>query len=201
MRTLLLRSLLIAMLAAPALAAPSTSLEGLKAATYQLDKSHASIVMGVSHLGFSTYLLRFNEFDATLNFNPDFVEDSKLSVTIDLASIDSDDAVLKKKLLSKDFFDAANYPKAAFVSTKIEKLSATTGRVTGNLTLHGVTKPVTLEVTFNGHGPMPMGESVTVIGFSARGAVKCSDFGLTTYLPHVGDTVSLLIETEFHQKK
>src|SRR5690606_15131983 len=98
-------------------------------------------------------------------------------------------------LKSADFFDVKKFPEARFVSTKVEKTGEKTGKVTGDLTLNGVTKPVTLDVTFNNKGPHPMNQKPTV-GFSATGTVKRSDFGIKYALPAVTDEVQLQIEAE-----
>lgn len=218
MRTLLLRSTLAILLCTSAHAAtekaaeapkpeftkPSTSLKGLKAGTYVLDERHAFIIFSVDHLGFSTYYGRVNDFDGSLYFDPAFPEKAKLTITMDPASIDTNYDVMEDKLDSEEFFDVKKYPGAKFVSTKIEKLTDTTGLVTGNLTLHGVTKPVTLDVKFNGHGPMPMGPAKTVMGFSAMTTIKRSDFGIDYGVPMVSDDVIIAISAEFgmlHEQK
>ena len=109
---------------------------------------------------------------------------------------DTNLAELVKKLVGADWFDAAKFPSATFVSTKVEKTSATKGKVTGDLTIHGVTKPVVLDVTFNGAGQNPIA-AVPQLGFSATTKIKRSDFGVAQYIPMVGDEVTLTIESEF----
>ena len=99
-------------------------------------------------------------------------------------------------LKSPDFFDAAKFPTASFKSTKIEVTGPSSGKITGDLTLHGVTKPVTLNASFNGGGINPMSKAY-VLGFNATGTVKRSEFGISTYVPAVGDEVTLTISAEF----
>lgn len=180
--------------------APSTALEGLAGGTYEIDPSHTSVQFGISHLGFSRYQGRFNTVSGTLAFDPKLPEASTLAVTIDTASIDTNNSVLEEKLKSADWFDAAKFPSIRFTSTHIQKLSDTTGKLTGDLTMHGVTKPVTLDVTFNGGGVNPF-INAPQLGFSATGSLKRSDFGISQYIPMVGDEVSITIETELAQKK
>lgn len=192
----------IALTASCALAftAPTTALEGVASGIYEIDPSHTSVQFGISHLGFSQYQGRFNAAAGTLAFDAKAPEKSKLAVTIDIASIDTNSAKLEGELKGDQWFDAAQFPTATFTSTGIEKLSATTGKLTGDLTLHGVTRPVTLDVTFNGSGINPFA-NVAALGFSARGSLKRSDFGIRQYLPMVGDDVSIAIESELHAKK
>lgn len=198
----LLAASCVALTSACALAfnAPSTKLDGVPSGTYEIDPSHTSVQFGISHLGFSSYQGRFNTTAGTLTFDAKAPEKSTLNVTIDAASIDTNHTELEGKLKGADWFDTAKFPTATFISTKIEKLSDATGTVTGDFTLHGVTKPVTLSVTFNGAGNNPFA-NVPQLGFSAKGTIKRSDFGISQYLPAVGDEVSIAIEAELHHKK
>jgi polyisoprenoid-binding protein YceI len=182
--------------AAPQPALSSTDLTKVAKGSYALDPDHANVIFEISHLGFSEYIGRFDKISGTLDFNNTKPEKSKLKVSIDTASIDTKVAALDTHLKTADFFDATKYPEIKFKSTKVEKLSDTTGKVTGDLTLHGVTKPVTLDVTFHGAGTHPMTKK-SVIGFGARGTIKRSDFGMDKYISMVGDEVTLVIESEF----
>lgn len=192
----------IALTSACALAfnAPSTALDGVPSGTYVIDPSHTSVNFGISHLGFSTYQGRFNTIAGNLEFDAKAPEKSSIVVTIDAASIDTNHAELEGKLKSADWFDTAKFPTATFTSTKVEKLSDSNGKIMGDLTLHGVTKPVTLDVTFNGAGNNPFA-NVPQLGFSAKGSIKRSEFGIAQYLPAIGDEVSITIESELHLKK
>lgn len=180
--------------------APTTNLEKATTGIYEIDPSHTNVLFGVNHLGYSQYYGRFNTISGKLNFDPKAPEKSKLDVAIDVASIDTNNEKLEGELKGDQWFNAAKFPTATFTSTKVEKLSATNGKVTGDLTLHGVTKPVTLDVTFNGTGLNPFMKTEQ-LGFSAVGRIKRSDFGISQYVPMVGDDVTLVIESELHLKK
>lgn len=189
-------ALALAPLAGPALAAgPSTNLTEIKSGEFTLDKSHAKIIFSTSHFGFSTYYGLFKDFDAKLNFDAKDPAKSTLAVTIDMNSVETTNPKLNEHLKSEDFFNAAKFPTATFKATKITVTGKTTGTITGDLTLHGVTKPVTLDATFNGGGEN-MFKTYT-LGFSAKGVIKRTEFGIKTYAPAVGDDVSLIISAEF----
>ncbi|NBX03262.1 MAG: polyisoprenoid-binding protein [Alphaproteobacteria bacterium] len=173
----------------------------LKAAAsgaYTLDKGHANVVFSINHLGYSGYIGRFNSIDGNLKFDPTAPEKSSVSIHIDPASIDTNNAKLEEELKTDKFFNVAKFPDITFESTKVVKTSDTTGDITGNLTLMGVTKEVTLKTTFNGAGKNPF-NSKPKLGFSAKGSIKRSDFGMSGYIPAVGDEVLLTIEVEFDQ--
>lgn len=180
--------------------APSTSLVGVKSGTYEIDASHTSINFGINHMGFSNYQGRFNAVSGSLKFNAAAPEKSELTVTVTTDSIDTNNAKLEGELKGPQWFDSAKFPTLTFVSTTIQKTSDTTGKVLGNLTMHGVTKPVTLDVTFNGGGVNKLANA-DALGFSAKGSIKRSDFGISQYVPMVGDEVMIAIETEMHLKK
>ncbi len=180
---------------------------------YKLDKSHASLIFKVDHLGLSKYTARFKRFDAELKFDPKNPELSTLSATIDPTSIETDypDSAthdFNAQLQDDRWLDSAKFPKITFTSTKIELTSSDTARVTGNLDLHGVTLPVTFDVTFNGgYSKIPMDKNRARIGFSAHGALKRSDFKISYGLPiigtkmGVGNEVEFVIEAEFTKSK
>lgn len=178
---------------------PSTDLSKAHTGRYTIDPSHANVLFNLSHMGYSHYFGRFNKLEGTLDFDNAKPENSKLNVTIYINSIDTNNSKLQAELVSKNWFDADQFAKATFTSTSIQKTSDTTGKVTGDLTLHGVTKPVTLDVTFNGAGTKPIVNS-DALGFSATGSFKRSDFGISQYVPLVGDDVALTIEAEFDYK-
>lgn len=187
-------------LAQPA-AAQSEKAPGLtlQSGKYLLDKSHASVTFKVKHLGFSYYTGRFNDIDATLTLDGSAPEKSTLEVTVKPGSVDTNNQTLEEKLKKEDAFNVEKFPVATFTSTSIVKTSETRGKVTGNLTLLGVTKPVELEVSLNGKGTNPFIKKETV-GFSATGTIKRSDFGMTVWDKAVGDEVKLLIEVEFNRE-
>lgn len=168
----------------------------MESGTYQLDPAHAIVEFGVSHLGFSLYRGRFNVVAGTLEWNHAEVEKSSVSVTVESASIDTPSDKLDAELQGAEVFDAAQFPQATFKSTSAARTGDTTGTLTGDLTIKGVTKPITLDVTFNGTGEHPMLNKPWA-GFSATGSFKRSDFGIVNWAPLVGDTVELRIDVEF----
>jgi len=189
-------ALLAAVPVLPAACAPTTNLAEVEGGQFALDKAHAKIIFSTTHFGFSTYYGLFTDFDARLAFDPKQPAASKLTVTVNLSGIDTTNPKLDAHLKSPDFFDVAKYPTASFTATRIEVTGATTGKITGDLTLHGVTKPVTLDASFNGGGFNPMIKAY-VVGFNATGVLRRSEFGITTYVPMVGDEVTLTISGEF----
>jgi polyisoprenoid-binding protein YceI len=181
--------------AAPA--ANATDLAKAEAGHYKIDKRHAKVIFAINHLGFSTYYGIFNDFtDSSFDFDPAAPQKSALSLTLNVAGMVTTDPELDEKLKSDAFFDTAKFPTATFKSTAIEMSGANTGKLTGDLTLHGVTKPVTLDVSFAGAGTPPM-QKFYVIGFNATGKLKRSDFGIKNYIPLLGDEVELRISAEF----
>jgi polyisoprenoid-binding protein YceI len=163
---------------------------------YRLDPQHATILFKVDHLGFSRLIGRFDRFDATLDFDPQEPQAAKLVVVIDPASIDLNLPAFEQDLRGPDWLDVARYPEARFESRTIAITGVDTGKVTGDLTLHGVTAPVILDVTFNGGGTDLLTGAYR-LGFAAQGTVLRSTFGLGTYAPAIGDEVLLEIHAEF----
>jgi polyisoprenoid-binding protein YceI len=178
--------------------AETTRPAALPAGAYRVDPEHASVLVKIDHLGFSQLVGRFDRFDATLDFDSDNPAASRLDAEIDPASIDFNLPKFEDDLRGADWFDVARYPEARFTSREIEATGENTGRVTGDLTLHGVTQPVTLDVTFNGAGDSLVTGRYT-LGFAAAGTLSRSAFGLGAYAPAVGDEVSLEIHAEFQR--
>lgn len=165
---------------------------------YVLDKEHASIVLRVRHMGFSRYTMRFNRLDSAFTYDPLHPEATQVSAEIEAESLDAGPNRLGKQFANQ-FLDAEANPKIVFVSKALKLNGDGTGVLTGELTLRGVTRPVDLNVLFNGVGPgLLAGHRV---GFSATGTLRRSDFGSTLYLPNlVGDDVDFEIEVEFYKK-
>ncbi len=178
----------------------------MPAGTYSLDKTHASLVWKVSHAGLSNYTARFTDFDANLTFDPNNVENSTLVATINPTSIETDYPNPEKTDFNKElsqgeqWLNAQNFPEITFESTAITKTSENTGTMTGNLTFLGVTKPVTLDVVFNGAMAEQPFSKLPTLGFSATGSIKRSEWGLNTYVPAIGDRVDIAIEAELAKK-
>lgn len=168
------------------------------AGKYDLDPAHTSVTWRVRHLGISNYTARFDKISGSLTIDPKAPEASMLTVSIDPKSVSTGLPAFDAKL-AKDAFGADAHPAITFVSGKVNQTGPDTAFVTGNLTLKGVTKPVTLEVTWNG-GLFSKFAQGHVIGFSAKGALKRSDFGVTNWAGAVGDDVELLIEAEFQNR-
>ena len=184
---------------------PKQSVESLKAATYAVDKSHATLTFQVKHFGLSWYTMRFNEFDIALDFNPDAPETSTVKAIIDPTSIDvwipeGQDECLNELAYDGKFLDANTYPQILFESTAIEVTGDNIGVMTGNLTLKGITKPISMNVTFNGSNTFPWAPGQKILGFSADGSFMRSEFGLDAMVPNtVSDETRFTIEAEFHQ--
>lgn len=176
------------------------------AGAYVLDKTHASVVFSVSHLGFSFYTGSFARFDASLEFDPNDAALAALNATIDVTSlqIPAPPEGFLATLLGPEWFDAGTYPTMTFRSTGVSSTGHNTAKVTGMLTLKGVSAPVDFDVTFNGGYPGMAGfDPQARVGFSARGVLNRSDFNLAKGVPPkgttmgVGDAVEFVIETEF----
>lgn len=191
----------LAFAAAPAFAqaAPIDSPAG----EYGLDKTHASITWKVKHLGLSHYTARFASFDSVIVLDPKNPVNSTVNVTIDPRSARTDFPFPEKedfdKVVAEKFLLAGEHPAITFQSTSLKATGANTGKLTGNLTMMGVTKPITLDVTLNGAITHPF-RKIPVIGFSATGSFKRSDFGSTALQGPIGDEITVLIEAEYFKK-
>lgn len=174
-------------------AGPATDPAAAAAGTYVIDPAHASVVVRLMHLGLSHYAMSFNKVDAKYSYDPKAPTASKIEVSIDSASLDTG-IQDHSEHFANDFMGAKEHPKITFVSTAIEPGAGNTGKVVGDLTLNGVTKPVTLDVTYRGFLER-MGSAR--MGFSGKTVVKRSDFGLKAGLPAIGDDVEVTIEAEF----
>ncbi|MBI1339199.1 polyisoprenoid-binding protein [bacterium] len=176
------------------------------AGPYTLDKTHASLLWKVDHQGLSKYTARFTHFDAALTLDPVAPEKSMITVTIDPKTVETDFAKQRAPGNTTDFnaeladeanfFNSAAFPTITFKSTSAERTGENTGKLTGDLTFLGVTKPVTLDVVYNGVFEDPRAQKYRV-GFSATGQIIRSDFGMTFGQAFTGDAVDLLIEAEF----
>lgn len=163
---------------------------------YVLDPEHASIVFKVDHLGFSRLVGRFNSFSAEIAYAQARPEESRLEVTIGAASVDMNVPALDEMLRGGDYFKADDFPEITFRAQGVEILTEAQGRVTGDMTIAGTTRPVSFDVTFNGGANNPFSGRYT-LGFHGRGQLLRSDFGLKKWLPVVGDAVTFEIEAEF----
>ncbi|ESQ89257.1 hypothetical protein ABAC460_13245 [Asticcacaulis sp. AC460] len=169
------------------------------AGRYNADPAHTTVQARIDHLGFSTTTVAFDKITGGFDYDPAKPELAKLDVTVEAGALDSGMDARDGDLKGPGFFNVAAFPTITFSSTRLVPVDATHARVEGQLTLLGVTKPVTLDVTFNGFGTGMMGD--TRAGFIATAAIQRSDFGMKTYLPAIGDKVDLLIDAEFIKQK
>ncbi len=204
MRSIITSTALFALLASPALAEPT--LDGVAKDTYQLDQTHAFLTWTVIHNGLSGYTVDFTDFDATLDFDPDEPTASSISVTINPMGLETNypDAEKREEWhteLSTDpkFLNGGEYPEITFVSTSAESTGEFTGTVTGDLTFLGVTKPVTMDVTYNGTANLPWYGPRDLVGFNATTTLKRSDFGMTSMANNISDEVVIEFSGEFLQ--
>lgn len=182
-------------LLALALAAGAVSVAQAAPVTYQLDPTHTFVVLSWQHLGFSEPVAVAQISGGTLSFDAKDPAKSSLQVTLPLAKLDTFVPRLNEEFQSAQFFDTAKYPDATFKSTKVQALGGNRFRVIGELSVHGTTKPVTLDATLLKQGVNPM-MKVQAIGFTATGTLKRSAFGVGAFVPYVSDSVSLRITTE-----
>lgn len=173
-----------------------TRATALRPGNYALDPDHAALIFKVDHLGFSTYVGRFERFDVSLEFEEDDPAASRVAAVIDMTSLDVANDDFAETLMGPGWFDAAAFPEAQFQSTGIVITGENAGIMTGDLTLHGVTAPVTLEVSFNGGGRDRL-RGAYAIGLSARGEISRTAFGVDRFNGLVGDKVGIEIEAEF----
>ena len=163
--------------------------------SYQIDAAHTQTYFTVNHLGFSNSTGAVRVKEGVLTFDDADWTKSTVDVTLDITALQFGDKTWNEHMGAAKFFNIAKFPTARFVSTKVEKLSDATGKVTGTLTLLGVAKPVTLMLTKNKVDKNPMSNK-PYAGFSATGTLKRSDWGMSEYLPAIADSVSLRIELE-----
>ena len=167
-----------------------------QAADYQIDKQgqHASINFKISHLGYSWVYGRFNDFDGTFSWDADTPEASAINVTVNTESVDTNHAERDKHIRGEDFLNVSENATATFTSTGVEVTGDNSAKVTGDLTLNGVTKPVVLDANFIGEGEDPWGGYRA--GFDATTTLKLADFGIDYNLGPASETVELILTVE-----
>lgn len=205
-----LKSILLgaALLAAPILAVtgkaqaqsapppPDTNPADVQPGSYSVEPTHTRVLFAVSHMGFTTWYGEFTNVSGSLALNPKALGASTLDIVIPANTISTSNTKLDGELKSATWLDTTKYPTIEFKSTKIVRTGHDTAKITGNLSFHGVIKPETLEVTFNAAGVNFLSKQYTV-GFNATGTIKRSDFAESTYVPIIGDEVSLIISVAF----
>jgi len=182
----------------PVAAAPSIAAPAPPPGTYQVEPDHTEIMFGVSHLGFTMYYGVFSHASGTLVLDSADLSASRLEVRVPVSSVLTPSPRLMQELQGPQWLNAAAYPDMTFRSTHITLTGRDTAKVEGELTLHGVTRPLTLTAKFNNAGENPLDHHYT-IGFQARGAIRRSDFGVKAYVPMVGDQVHLNISAAFER--
>lgn len=169
----------------------------VQAGTYVMDPAHTQVAFTVNHFGFNNYVGLFGTPTGSLTIDPKQPEKASLTVEIPMNEVRTSSTKLDEHLKTPDFLDTAKYPTAKFVSTSI-KVDGNEADITGNLTLHGVTRPVTIDAQFTGAGTHPMNKKLN-IGFSGTTTIKRSDFGIDKFVPLVSDEVKLAITAAFEK--
>jgi polyisoprenoid-binding protein YceI len=202
MRPLAVASIALLALTGPVMAQSGTDPKQVPTGSYSMDVRHTQILFAIPHLGITDYYGRFDRATGNLNFNSGTPEKSSVSVTVDMTSIDTPSHELLGELMGASTFNTAAFPAATFKSTAVTRTGPNTGTITGDLTLHGVTKPVTLDATFGGLTTDPF-SGADDIGFHATTNLKRTDFGITGMVWEgvVGDDVKLTIEAMFQRAK
>ena len=177
---------LLTLAIAPAFAAP---------VTYKLDPTHTNVLASWDHFGFSNPSINFGKAEGTLVYDAEKVSNSSVQVTLPLTGLSALADQFYDHLTGDKWFDAAKYPDATFKSTKVEAAGEGKLKVTGDLTVKDITRPVVLDVTLNKAADHPMTKAPT-IGFDATASISRTEFGVGAYVPNVGDTVTLRITTE-----
>ncbi|MEI1690361.1 YceI family protein [Acinetobacter nosocomialis] len=162
---------------------------------YKIDPTHTATVFSWNHFGFSTPSANFSDIQGVIKVDNAKPANSSVNVTIPLSSVNTNVPALDKEFQQEAWFNAAKYPNITFKSTKVETKDKKHFKITGDLTVKGVTKPVVLDAVLNKQGEHPMAK-VPAIGFNAATSFNRSDFGLGNYVPNVGDKITVNITTE-----
>jgi len=168
------------------------------AGVYAVEPKHTRIMFSVNHLGFTDYFGQFNDASGQLRLDPAASAASAVSVSIPTASLATSNDVLDAELKGAKWLDVAQFPAMTFKATGVVRTGADSAVVTGDLTLHGVTRPVSLKARFNASGVNPLSKRYTV-GFNATTDIRRSDFGITAYTPLIGDDVTIIISAAFEK--
>ena len=189
---------LLALAAAPAHAAGSSPAT-VQAGGYAVEASHTKVLFSLSHMGFTTWYGEFGNASGKLKLDPKNLGASSLDVSVPVVSVNTNNTRLDEELKSDGWLDAAKFPAMTFHSTKIIRTGETTADVEGDLTIRGVTHHEVLHAKFNAAGVNMMNKAYTA-GFEVSGQIKRSDFGVSKYVPVVGDDVTLIISAGFEKK-
>ena len=175
--------------------ASATTMSMAKPVDYKIDPTHTATVFTWNHFGFSTPSANFSDIQGTISVDNAKPAESSVNVTIPLSSLNTNVKALDEHLKNADFFDAEKYPNITFKSTKVQAVGKNKYKITGNLTVKDVTKPVVLDAVLNKQGVHPMSK-VETIGFNATTSFDRSAFGVGAYFPNVGDKITVNITTE-----
>lgn len=176
----------------PANASPTAVTPG----AFVVEPGHTQVMFSVAHMGFTNYGGVFSKASGSLKLDPKALTATALDVTVPVESVSTTSAKLDEELRGDQWLNAAKYPTMHLQSTRITRTGPSTATIAGALTLHGVTRPVTLKARFIGAGVDPLSKAYTV-GFEVSGVIKRSDFGVKTYVPLIGDDVDLKINAAF----
>jgi polyisoprenoid-binding protein YceI len=180
-------------------ASEQSSKAPFKSGSYTLESTHARVMFTVSHFGFSTWVGEFPLAEGSLELDMENLSSSRLRVTMSVAKVTTTNAVLDEELRSSEWLDCRRYPTMTFESTRVTLTGSGEAEIQGDFSLHGVTKKITLYARFNASGINPIRKTYT-IGFEVAGSIKRSDFGVTHYVPMIGDDVRLMISAPFELK-
>ena len=196
--TILAAALMLGSAAHPQGGPASPDPEAVRSGVYKIEPAHTQVLFSVLHLGFTEFGGVFTRASGELTLDPKSLTASALDVTLPVDSVSTQNATLDGELKGEQWFDTAKYPTLRFHSTAVTRTGADTADVAGDLTLHGVTRPVVLKARFIGAGVNPLDKSYTA-GFQVTGVIKRSDFGVKTYVPLVGDDVAVNINAAFNK--
>jgi polyisoprenoid-binding protein YceI len=184
----------------PGVRARHINFDEIPPGTYDVDTKETLVRYGVDHMGFSEFWGTFPGATGTLVIDPKAIGATKLDVKVPIFQVETTNRELNGELFSDEFFDAENYPWMKFSSTNVTRTGSRTFKVSGDLTMHNITRPVVLDVTFHGAGNNPFTGKDTFVGFDAKGMVKRSDFGLGKYVPIVSDETTITISAAFKKR-
>ncbi|MBB2191023.1 polyisoprenoid-binding protein [Gluconacetobacter azotocaptans] len=171
----------------------------VQAGSYKVDAAHTQIIFSTLHFGFTLYSGIFSGVTGTLQLDPAHPTAARLDITVPVDSVTTTSAKLTGELKGTDWLDAGTYPTATFTSTNVTPTGLGSATIAGKLTLHGVTKPVVLHAHYVDAGVNPMDKAYTV-GFQGTATIRRSDFGVKTYVPMIGDEVTLTIAGAFEKQ-
>ncbi len=163
---------------------------------YVMDRSHAAVIFSVNHVGFSVIHGRFNDFSADIDYDPENLAASTVTFTLQTASIDTGWDARDTHIKSGDMLAVEEYPEITFVSKSVEVINDSQARVTGDVTIKGVTNEETFDVTLNKTGPSPMDPDLTVVGFTIEGELDRTAYGVDYFAPAVAATMPVRIDLE-----